>query len=69
MSARLTIRTSVLVACGAIALVAAAASQPTPSRAVAAREDAYRANNIGVTRLEQYYFGAAAAAFRRGPEE
>ena len=68
MSARLTIRTSVLVVCAAIALVAAAASQPTPSRAVAAREDAYRANNIGVTRLEQYDFGAAAASFRRALE-
>jgi Tfp pilus assembly protein PilF len=65
---RLRLHTSVLVVCAAIALVAAAGSQPTPSRAVAAREDAYRANNIGVTRLEQYDFGAAAASFRRALE-
>lgn len=35
---------------------------------VAARENAYRANNIGVARLEQYDFPAAIAAFRRALE-
>ena len=57
-----------LAACAAAALVAAAASQTTPPRAVAAREEAYRANNIGVTRLEQFDFEAAAASFRRALE-
>jgi Tfp pilus assembly protein PilF len=57
-----------LAACAAAALAAAAASQPTPPRAVTAREDAYRANNIGVTRLEQFDFEAAAASFRRALE-
>ena len=33
-----------------------------------ARENAYRANNIGVARLEQYDFPAAIAAFRRALE-
>ena len=36
--------------------------------AAAARENAYRANNIGVARLEQYDFPAAIAAFRRALE-
>jgi Tfp pilus assembly protein PilF len=57
-----------LAACAAAALVAVAASQTTPPRAVAAREEAYRANNIGVTRLEQFDFEAAAASFRRALE-
>ena len=44
-----------------IALVAVtAARQPAP----AARERAYRANNIGVAYLEQYNFASAAASFR-----
>ena len=38
---------------------------PQSSPAVTAREDAYRANNVGVARLEQYDFPAATAAFRR----
>ena len=54
------------------ALGAAAAQNATPaaqgSAAVAARESAYRANNVGVARLEQYDFPAAAAAFRRALE-
>ena len=52
-----------VVAC--LAALAATASQPSPARVVAAREDAYRANNIGVTRLEQFDFDAAATSFRR----
>ena len=47
--------------------VAAGGGQRT-NRTVAAREDAYRANNVGVARLEQYDFPAAAAAFRRALE-
>jgi tetratricopeptide (TPR) repeat protein len=35
---------------------------------IAARENAYRANNIGVARLEQYDFPTAIAAFRRALE-
>jgi Tfp pilus assembly protein PilF len=38
---------------------------PQSSPAVTAREDGYRANNVGVARLEQYDFPAATAAFRR----
>ena len=38
-------------------------SRPGQPR-IAARESAYRANNIGVARLEQYDFAAAIAAFR-----
>jgi cytochrome c-type biogenesis protein CcmH/NrfG len=37
-------------------------------RAVSAREEAYRANNVGVARLEQADFAAATAAFRRALE-
>ena len=43
-----------------------ASAQPAPQ--VSIREDAYRANNIGVARLEQYDFAAATAAFRRALE-
>jgi Tfp pilus assembly protein PilF len=35
---------------------------------ITTRENAYRANNIGVARLEQYDFAAAIAAFRRALE-
>jgi Tfp pilus assembly protein PilF len=38
---------------------------PPSSAQVVARENAYRANNIGVARLEQYDFPAAIEAFRR----
>jgi Tfp pilus assembly protein PilF len=37
-------------------------------RAVSAREEAYRANNVGVARLEQADFAAATASFRRALE-
>src|SRR5687767_11691391 len=37
-------------------------------RAVGAREEAYRSNNVGVARLEQADFAAATAAFRRALE-
>ena len=48
---------------------ARAFSQPgRGSSQIAARENAYRANNIGVARLEQYDFPTAIAAFRRALE-
>ena len=37
----------------------------TAGAGAANREDAYRANNAGVTRLEQFDFPAAVAAFRQ----
>jgi Flp pilus assembly protein TadD len=55
----------------ALALVAQAPAPPRPnqpSAAITSRENAYRANNIGVARLEQYDFPAATAAFRRALE-
>ena len=63
-----TLRPLVAVAIAFAAALAAAGSQPPPGRTVSAREDAYRANNIGVTRLEQFDFTAAAASFRRALE-
>ena len=55
----------------ALALLAQAPAPPRPAQppaAVMSRENAYRANNIGVARLEQYDFPAATAAFRRALE-
>ena len=52
------------VAVAAVALVALPASQATDPAAVATREQAYRSNNLGVARLEQFDFEGAAAAFR-----
>jgi hypothetical protein len=46
-----------------VGLTAATGAQ-APAVSAQARESAYRANNIGVTRLEQFDFGSAAAAFR-----
>jgi tetratricopeptide (TPR) repeat protein len=44
-------------------------AQVGPERGgVTQREDAYRQNNIGVARLEQYDYAGAAAAFRRALE-
>ena len=57
-----------LVVVGAATLLAAAEAQSPGERAVTGREDAYRANNIGVTRMEQFDFAAAAASFRRALE-
>jgi tetratricopeptide (TPR) repeat protein len=50
-----------------LASVAFSAQQPT-RLALAAREDAYRANNLGVARLEQFDYPAAAQSFRRALE-
>ena len=52
----------------AAALTVTMPAQPALDRLVGARENAYRANNIGVTRLEQFDFAAAAAEFRRALE-
>ena len=54
-----------LLAGAAIALVSAAGRQPSD---VTARENAYRSNNIGVSRLERFDFDSAAAAFRQALE-
>ena len=62
------VRLLVVAVCAAGLAPAGGASQPSPERGVAAREEAYRANNIGVTRLEQFDFAAAAASFRRALE-
>jgi cytochrome c-type biogenesis protein CcmH/NrfG len=51
-----------LLAAVAIAAALAGAAQ---QKTTATREEAYRANNIGVARLEQADFAAATAAFRR----
>jgi len=41
------------------------AAAPSPASAQARREEAYRANNLGVALLEQFRHEEAAAAFRR----
>lgn len=51
-----------------LAQTPAPAGRVQPPAAVTTRENAYRANNIGVARLEQYDFPAATAAFRRALE-
>jgi tetratricopeptide (TPR) repeat protein len=48
--------------------VGPASSDARQGGQLTARENAYRANNIGVARLEQYDFPAAVAAFRRALE-
>src|ERR671939_383929 len=40
-------------------------TQPAAQKAAAAREDAYRANNLGVALLEQYKYKEGADAFMR----
>jgi hypothetical protein len=62
------LRTCAAAACAAAALAVAHPSQPPSPSAVSAREGAYRSNNIGVSRLEQFDFGAAAASFRQALE-
>lgn len=52
----------------AVSTAALLAQSLQPGPAIAARESAYRASNIGVARLEQYDFPAATAAFRRALE-
>jgi Flp pilus assembly protein TadD len=42
--------------------------QPGDPAGITIREAAYRANNLGITRLEQFEFPAAAAAFRQALE-
>ena len=43
--------------------------EATQQNAIATREAAYRANNIGVAYLEQYDFAAAIASFKRALEQ
>jgi tetratricopeptide (TPR) repeat protein len=50
-----------IVAC---AVLAAVAGMPEQAPREAPREDAYRANNVGVAHLEQYDYDRAAASFR-----
>jgi hypothetical protein len=52
----------------AAALTVTIPAQPAPDRLVAARENAYRANNIGVTVVPPrgLPFGAAGSARQRG---
>lgn len=60
------------LAVGIAALVNASARPAetfTPQESVAARESAYRANNLGVAQLEQYDFPAAVESFRRALEQ
>ena len=52
-----------VVLCVLCVLSFVACGKPTPP-AAAAREDAYRANNLGVALLEQFKYPEAAAAFR-----
>lgn len=52
----------------AVGLVAASSPSAQPGGVPGARERAWRENNIGVARLEQYDYGAAAAQFRRALE-
>jgi Flp pilus assembly protein TadD len=60
---------TIIPAALALLAQAPAPSRPNqPSASVTSRENAYRANNIGVARLEQYDFPAATAAFRRALE-
>jgi tetratricopeptide (TPR) repeat protein len=50
--------------CG-VALRARTQTSPADQKAVAVREDAYRANNLGVALLEQYKYKEGAEAFTR----
>ncbi len=58
--------TRALLLLAALATAAAQAGAQKPG--VSAREEAYRANNVGVARLEQADFAAATAAFHRALE-
>jgi tetratricopeptide (TPR) repeat protein len=49
----------------ALLTVSAVAGQPRRDASLATREDAYRHNNVGVARLEQYDYPGAAAEFER----
>ena len=53
-----------LIALAAAALVIGALALRRPAAQPPAVEDAYRANNVGVARLEQFDYAAAADAFR-----
>jgi tetratricopeptide (TPR) repeat protein len=51
-----------------LGLGAAQRTSAAPARPAATREDAYRANNVGVALLEQYNHADAAKSFRRALE-
>ena len=53
---------------GAPARSCGLAGRAAASKPAAGREDAYRANNLGVAYLEQYNYEQAAASFRRALE-
>jgi tetratricopeptide (TPR) repeat protein len=57
-------RIPLLIVCAAAALGAAIGSPARPEPQEAAREQAYRSNNVGVGQLEQYNYDEAAASFR-----
>jgi Tfp pilus assembly protein PilF len=61
-------RTYIACALAAGWLIGSAQSPNQPAGAENARERAYRENNIGVARLEQYDYREAAASFRRALE-
>ena len=52
----------------ALLVVLLAQAISSQDRAFARREDAYRQNNIGIARLEQYDYAGATTAFRRALE-
>ena len=54
---------SILLVCGTAGLATAVRSQQ-PAATTEVREQAYRANNLGVARLEQFDFTGAATSFR-----
>jgi tetratricopeptide (TPR) repeat protein len=57
-----------LAAAGLAVAMYAGGQGSAQQKGVATREEAYRANNVGVARLEQADFGAAVTAFQRALE-
>jgi hypothetical protein len=56
---------AIIVTVAASSILIARSPERAAAQAILTRESAYRANNIGVTRLEQFDFPAAAIAFRQ----
>ena len=66
------IRVATACVVGAVVSAVLVAQTPSSSSRAAAREvdeEAYRQNNIGVARLEQYDYASAVAAFRRALQQ